>query len=86
MGALHEAGGTLVLMGVCALFAWLLARATGLPWVTLLLAAFVEAFWSSTQSIPAWIKFSVAGLLWLAVLGWLWRGGHGRAAEDADAA
>ena len=31
------AGGTLVLMGVCALFAWLLARATGLPWVTLLL-------------------------------------------------
>ena len=54
--------------------------------VMLLLAAFVEAFWSSTQSIPAWIKFSVAGLLWLAVLGWLWRGGHGRAAEDADAA
>ena len=31
------AGGTLVLMGVCALFAWLLARATGLPWDTLLL-------------------------------------------------
>lgn len=31
------AGGTLVLMGVCALFAWLLARGTGLPWVTLLL-------------------------------------------------
>ena len=29
--------GTLVLMLVCALFAWVLARATGLPWVTLLL-------------------------------------------------
>ncbi|ART50651.1 hypothetical protein CBP34_01835 [Acidovorax carolinensis] len=29
--------GTLVLMGVCALFAALLAWATGLPWVTLLL-------------------------------------------------
>lgn len=31
------AAGTLVLMGVCALFAALLSWATGLPWVTLLL-------------------------------------------------
>ena len=53
--------------------------------VMLLLAAFVEAFWSSTQSIPAPVKFGVAGLLWVGVLGWLWRGGHGRAVEDADA-
>ncbi|KAF1685688.1 hypothetical protein B1992_10840 [Pseudoxanthomonas broegbernensis] len=51
----------------------------------LLLAAFVEAFWSSTQSIPAWIKFTVSGVLWALVLGWLWRGGHG-AVEDGDAA
>jgi uncharacterized membrane protein SpoIIM required for sporulation len=45
--------------------------------VMLLLAAFVEAFWSSTQSIPAGIKYGVSALLWTLVLGWLWRGGHG---------
>lgn len=53
--------------------------------VMLLLAAFVEAFWSSTHSIPAAIKYAVSALLWLLVLGWLWRGGHGRVAEDSDA-
>ncbi len=53
--------------------------------VMLLLAAFVEAFWSSTQSIPAWIKYGVSALLWLLVLGWLWRGGHGIAAGGDDA-
>ena len=52
--------------------------------VMLLLAAFVEAFWSSTQSIPAWGKYAVSAVLWLAVLGWLWRGGHGAAATEAD--
>jgi len=51
----------------------------------LLLAAFVEAFWSSTQSLPAWLKYAVSAALWLLVLGWLWRGGHGQAAEDGDA-
>ncbi|RYZ71334.1 MAG: stage II sporulation protein M [Lysobacteraceae bacterium] len=50
----------------------------------LLLAAFIEAFWSSTQSIPAWIKFSVSGVLWTLVLLWLWRGGRHRRG-DADA-
>ncbi len=55
--------------------------------VMLVLAAFVEAFWSSSQSIPAPVKYGVAAVLWVLVLGWLWRGGHGRghAAEDADA-
>jgi uncharacterized membrane protein SpoIIM required for sporulation len=43
----------------------------------LLVAAFIEAFWSSTQSIPAWIKFSVSGVLWTLVFAWLWRGGRG---------
>lgn len=42
----------------------------------LLVAAFIEAFWSSTQSIPAWIKFSVSGVLWTLVATWLWRGGR----------
>lgn len=54
--------------------------------VMLLLAAFVEAFWSSTQSIPAWGKYGVSAVLWLAVIGWLWRGGQGAPpGEDADA-
>lgn len=54
--------------------------------VMLLLAAFVEAFWSSTQSVPAWGKYAVSAVLWLAVIGWLWRGGQGAPpGEDADA-
>ncbi|KRG68329.1 stage II sporulation protein M [Pseudoxanthomonas dokdonensis] len=48
----------------------------------LLLAAFIEAFWSSTQSIPGWIKFSVSGVLWTLVALWLWRGGQGSSDED----
>ncbi|MBK0053437.1 stage II sporulation protein M [Stenotrophomonas sp. S39] len=48
----------------------------------LLLAAFVEAFWSSIAQIPAWAKYSVAGVLWAGVLLWLWRGGRG--GERAD--
>ena len=55
----------------------------------LLAAAFIEAFWSSTQSIPAWIKFSVSAVLWTLVLLWLWRGGRNQLAGnqpgDADA-
>ncbi|MDT3487889.1 stage II sporulation protein M [Stenotrophomonas maltophilia] len=43
----------------------------------LLVAAFIEAFWSSIAEVPAWIKFSVAGVLWAGVLLWLWRGGRG---------
>lgn len=61
--ALIEAGrrGGLLCLGVLAM---------------LLAAAFVEAFWSSIGSIPAAVKFSVAGVLWAAVLVWLWRGGR----------
>jgi uncharacterized membrane protein SpoIIM required for sporulation len=51
----------------------------------LLVAAFIEAFWSSIQSIPASIKYSVSALLWTLVLAWLWRGGQDRA-EAGDAA
>lgn len=43
----------------------------------LLVAAFIEAFWSSIAEVPAWGKFSVAGVLWAGVLLWLWRGGRG---------
>jgi len=50
----------------------------------LLGAAFIEAFWSSIAWLPDLLRFSVAGLLWAAVLAWLWRGGRG--GEDPDAA
>ncbi|KAF1012743.1 MAG: hypothetical protein GAK31_03960 [Stenotrophomonas maltophilia] len=43
----------------------------------LLLAAFIEAFWSSIAAVPAWGKYSVAAVLWCGVLLWLWRGGRG---------
>lgn len=42
----------------------------------LLFAAFVEAFWSSTGSIPAAVKFGVGAVLWVLVLGWLAFGGR----------
>lgn len=45
--------------------------------VMLLIAAFIEAFWSSIGSIPGPVKYSVAAVLWTAVLLWLWRGGRG---------
>jgi len=48
----------------------------------LVAAAFVEAFWSSRTELPDALRFGVAGLLWLLVLGWLWRGGAGRT-DDA---
>jgi len=53
--------------------------------VMLLLAAVVEAFWSSTHWVPAGVKFGVSAVLWVLVLGWLWRGGHGDALESGDA-
>jgi uncharacterized membrane protein SpoIIM required for sporulation len=48
----------------------------------LLVAAFIEAFWSSTASVPAWGKFTVSGVLWTLVIVWLWRGGRGAGHAD----
>lgn len=45
--------------------------------VMLLIAAFIEAFWSSIGWMPAWIKYSVAGVLWSGVIGWLLLAGRG---------
>lgn len=42
----------------------------------LLFAAFVEAFWSSIGWIPAWIKYSVGGVLWSLTVLWLGFGGR----------
>lgn len=53
--------------------------------VMLVLAAFVEAFWSSIGWMPAAVKFSVAAVLWTLVALWLWRGGRGTL-PDGDAA
>jgi uncharacterized membrane protein SpoIIM required for sporulation len=43
----------------------------------LLAAAFIEAYWSSIAALPDALKFGSGALLWLLVLGWLWRGGSG---------
>ena len=45
----------------------------------LLVAAFIEAFWSSIGWMPATVKFGVAAVLWCGVLLWLWRAGRGAA-------
>ncbi len=45
------------------------------------IAAFIEAFWSSIQSIPASVKYGVSATLWTLVLLWLWRGGRGSTVE-----
>jgi len=46
--------------------------------VLLVLAAFVEAYWSSIGWIPGWIKYSVGILGWVALCYWLLRGGRGQ--------
>lgn len=49
----------------------------------LVLAALVEAFWSSSQAVPPALKYAVAALLWGAVALYFLRAG--RSAEAADA-
>ncbi|GAB1259254.1 stage II sporulation protein M [Aurantivibrio plasticivorans] len=39
--------------------------------VMLLIAAFIEAFWSSKASTPVWVKLSVGAVLWALVLGYI---------------
>lgn len=43
----------------------------------LVVAAFIEAFWSSLGWMPGWIKFTVGAGCWLATLGWLLLAGRG---------
>lgn len=42
----------------------------------LLIAAFLEAFWSSSSTIPVSIKYSVGGFFWLLVTAYLLLGGR----------
>jgi uncharacterized membrane protein SpoIIM required for sporulation len=51
----------------------------------LVIAAFIEAFWSSIGWMPAAVKYSVAAVLWTLVGLWLWRGGRGLPDEMDDA-
>ncbi len=48
----------------------------------LLLAAFIEAFWSSKADLPDLVRFPLAAALWIATFWWLAMGGRGRG--DAD--
>lgn len=50
--------------------------------VMLLLAAFIEAFWSSQAVIPAAVKYAASTLGWITVGSWLLLGGRGQ--NDAD--
>jgi len=43
----------------------------------LVIAAFIEAYWSSIVWVPDVVKYSVGGLIWAAIILWLWRGGRG---------
>jgi uncharacterized membrane protein SpoIIM required for sporulation len=50
----------------------------------LVFAAFVEAFWSSIAWMPAWIKYSVGGVLWTLTFLWLGLGGRNRDFVEGD--
>jgi len=52
----------------------------------LLVAAALEAFWSSARWVAPWIKYGVGGVCWVLVLGYLgWQGRPGVQAEAARA-
>ena len=50
--------------------------------VFLLIAAFIEAYWSSTTHIEPWIKYAVGVALWLLVAAYLTLAGRSRHAPD----
>ena len=47
----------------------------------LVIAAFIEAFWSSTKEIAPWIKYAVGLALWLVVIVYLAGAGRKHAAS-----
>jgi len=48
----------------------------------LVFAAFVEAYWSSRSDLPDALRFTVAGVLWVAIVAWLSFGGRNAPASD----
>jgi uncharacterized membrane protein SpoIIM required for sporulation len=55
---------------------WIGAQLALGAFAMLVVAAFVEAYWSSIASLSDAVKFGSAAVLWVLVLGWLWRGGR----------
>lgn len=49
--------------------------------VMLFIAAFIEAFWSSSSLLPISVKYAVGGLLWLLVIYYLVMAGRSRAVK-----
>jgi uncharacterized membrane protein SpoIIM required for sporulation len=47
----------------------------------LVIAAFIEAFWSSSTFIPVQVKLAIGAALWLCVIGYFIVAGRGRAAR-----
>lgn len=54
---------------------WIGAQLALGAFAMLLVAAFIEAYWSSDAALSDPVKFGSGALLWVLVLGWLWRGG-----------
>ena len=46
----------------------------------LVIAAFLEAFWSSTTYLPATVKLAVGAVFWVVVITYFLLAGRGRAA------
>jgi len=47
----------------------------------LLVAAFIEAFWSSSKTVPPEVRYAVGAALWVAVFAWLGLSGRARVAR-----
>lgn len=52
--------------------------------VMFFIAAFIEAFWSSSSGLPLAVKYTVAAVLWLFVIGYLSFAGRGYAGRKRD--
>jgi uncharacterized membrane protein SpoIIM required for sporulation len=57
---------------------WIGAKLVLGAFAMLVAAACIEAYWSSQAALPDALRFSVAVLAWLLVLGWLGFGGRAR--------
>ena len=74
----HRRGDALIIAGRSAI------RIVFGVFLMLLIAAFIEGFWSSRALVPAWTKYLVAAVLWTFVLGYFTFAARGRGALDDD--
>ncbi len=56
---------------------WIGAQLVLGAFVMLVVAAFIEAYWSSIPDMPDPLRFGVAALMWVLVASWLLLGGRG---------